>query len=60
MKAKKIIVTIKVEVLEREVIPSMVEKMIQQTRYADCPAGMIRTNSGDQIDWETTHENVEF
>ena len=60
MKATKVTMTIKIEVLAPEVINSMLMKMQEVIRSQDVPAGMIAMDDGDCIEWTTVQTGVDI
>jgi hypothetical protein len=59
MKAKKMTVTITVEVLDLNVVPAMVDHAVEQIKseYVD---GELTATDGDTVSWKTESKEVEF
>jgi len=57
MKATKYTVTIKIEVLSLNVIPSITSQAIEQIR-SEFVSGQLQANDGDTITWKTEQQQV--
>jgi hypothetical protein len=59
MKANKITVTITVEVLSIDSVPGMLQEVVNQVdKEIEC--GMLFMGDGDQVEWNTERELVDF
>jgi hypothetical protein len=59
MKAQKVVVTVRVEVLAVEVAPAMICKAMQQMAD-EVQEGKLVMADGDTVEWDTVHNDVEF
>lgn len=59
MKATKVTVSIRAEVLSIDALPSLIAEMSELVRR-EAERGLVRMADGDQIEWVTERIEVEF
>ena len=59
MKANKVVVTIKVESLSIDVLPSLLMEVINQVK-SEYENGKLEASDGDSVEWKTERNEVEI
>jgi hypothetical protein len=59
MKANKVTVTIIVEVLSTDSVPTLISK-VADNYYAEFHSGQVTASDGDSVSWITEQKRVEF
>ncbi len=59
MKAEKVVVKIEMEALDIEVLPGMINSVIEQVT-SGAESGVLSMSDGDCIKWKTKRKSVKF
>jgi len=59
MKAQKVMLSINMEGLSIDIARGMIADVLAQIDNGN-ESGMLRSNDGDEIRWDTTRKDVEF
>lgn len=60
VKARKVTLTVKVEVLDIDSAYTLLMEVLSNIRENECENGMLQKDDGDRVEWKTTRKNVEF
>lgn len=60
MKAQKVIITIKIEALSIDTLGSLLSDVVENVRTNEAESGFLQMVDGDQVEWKTERQDVEF
>jgi len=60
MKASKVVVSIKVETLSVDAVPSKLYEMIKALDENENTSGCLNSDDGDSVQWSTETKQIEF